>query len=61
MSIKTLEAELRRWIRSKDAPGATEIARQTGLSLRWVQYYRAGKIKNPALRNMVALWDYANR
>lgn len=61
MSIAKLEHQLRRWIQSKDAPSSAAIAESTGISLRWVQYYRAGKIANPSLRNLVALWDYANQ
>ncbi len=61
MSIAKLENQLRRWVQSKDAPASAVIASETGISLRWVQYYRAGKIRNPALRNLVALWDFANK
>jgi hypothetical protein len=61
MSIAKFEKQLRRWINSKQAPGADEIAAATGLSRRWVQYYKAGTIRNPSLRNLVALWDFANK
>lgn len=61
MSIAKLEIQLRRWLTSKDAPAITTIARETGLSLRWLQYYRDGKIKSPGLRNLVTLWDYSDK
>ena len=60
MSIKQFDTELRRAL--KRTPTALPvIAQETGLSLRWLQGYRAGHLKNPTLRSLIALWEWFNK
>lgn len=60
MSIKQFDAELRKALKRTVIP-LPDIAQATGLSLRWLQGYRAGHLKNPTLRSLIALWEWFDK
>ena len=59
MSLRKFDADLRRWLKTQKKP-LEQVAEESGLSVRWLYRYQSGKC-NPTLRNLVALWEYANR
>jgi transcriptional regulator with XRE-family HTH domain len=60
MNLVKFDADLRRWLKAEKTP-IVKIAAESGVTVSWLQKYRNGTIKNPTLRNLVALWNYANK